>query len=132
MSRLLTTGAVMLALVFTVTSIRAEEPKPDDSSFWMKRKLELSQKVFAALAEGDFDTIDESARTMAKLNTIERFIRGRNPEYRAQLEIFRFANSELIRQAEKKNIDGAALAFHQLTLSCVNCHKQIRAEKEGK
>lgn len=110
----------------------ADEPKADDASFWMKRKLDLSQKIFAALTQGDFETIDESARTMGKLNTIEKFIRGRNPEYRAQLEIFKFANEELIRQADKQNIDGATLAFNQLTLSCVNCHKQIRAETKGK
>ena len=122
-----------LVVVFALAiPAMAEDPKADDSSFWMKRKLDLSQKIFAALTQGDFETIDQSARTMAKLNTIEKFIRGRNPEYRAQLEIFKFANEELIRQADKENIDGATLAFNQLTLSCVNCHKQIRAEAKGK
>jgi cytochrome c556 len=123
---------VGLALIAMVIPAFGDEPKTEDASFWMKRKLELSQKVFAALTEGDFDTIDQSARTMGKLNTIEKFIRGRNPEYRAQLEIFKFANEELIRHADKKNIDGATLAFNQLTLSCVNCHKQLRAELKGK
>ena len=68
---------------------------------------------------------------MKALSRIEGFVRGRTPGYRTQLQIFQDATEELMRQAEKENVDGAALAFTQLTISCVNCHKQLReAEKK--
>lgn len=107
-----------------------ESPRgPDESSYWMKRKLELSQRVLEGLALGDFERIGTAARTLDKLNTIENFVRGRNEAYRTQLEIFRAANLALIRHADRQNLEGATLAFHQMTLSCVNCHKQLRETK---
>ncbi len=49
-----------------------------------------------------------------------------HPGYKTQLEVFATANEEIIRQADEDNVEGAALAFTQLTISCVNCHKQLR------
>ena len=43
-----------------------------------------------------------------------------------QLQIFQNANQQMIRMADDENLDGAALAYVQLTLSCVNCHKIVR------
>ena len=40
--------------------------------------------------------------------------------------------AELIRQAGKKNLGGATLAYTQLTLSCVHCHNVVRDAKKGK
>jgi hypothetical protein len=119
-----------IVLLASAASATAQDPRKDDeASPWMKRKLELSQRVFAGLAAGDYDAIGESARTMENLNRIELFIRGRNDDYRTQLRAFQFANRELIRAADAKNLDRATLAFQQMTLSCVNCHKQLRDGK---
>jgi cytochrome c556 len=65
---------------------------------------------------------------LAKLNQIEKFVRGRDQAYRAQLDIFRYAVEDVRKEAEAKNIDGVTLAFNQMTLSCVNCHKLLRYE----
>jgi cytochrome c556 len=122
--------ACLAVLVLACTcSLTADEPSTTgkaDPSFWMKQKLSHSQSLFQALAEANFDQLAESAAKLATLNKVEEFVRHRNPKYKAQLDIFQYATEELGRQAEKKNIEGAALAFHQLTLSCVNCHRQLR------
>jgi len=118
-------GLTLLA----VPDSRAEEKPLTDASYWMKRKLELSQDVLQGLALEDYDKIAEAARTMDKLNSLEKFVRGRNDAYRTQLEMFRYANAALIKSAEKQNLDGATLAFNQMTLSCINCHKQLRETK---
>jgi cytochrome c556 len=100
-------------------------------SFWMKKKLEHSQSALRSIAVEDFDALRASANAMRRLSDLEGFARRTDAkEYRAQLQIFEFANDELIRNANEKNIDGAALAFTQLTLSCVNCHKHLRDEKQ--
>jgi hypothetical protein len=119
----------LIAVVGTCWYAWAADEQP--MSFWMKKKLEHSQSALRAIAIEDFDALRASATAMRRLSDIEGFARRTDAkEYRAQLQIFEFANDELIRHVKDKNIDGAALAFTQLTLSCVNCHKHLRDEKK--
>ena len=98
-------------------------------SFWMTKKLEYSQNILAGLATGDFDKIVANAQSMRNLSKIEGFVRGQTPGYRTQLHLFEESADEIIRQAKKDNVEGATLAFAQLTISCVNCHKHLRETK---
>jgi hypothetical protein len=130
----------LFALLLTIQSANAQAPpekveaKASEkySSGWMKLKLEYSQKLLAGIAKGDFDSIVQNAEGMRGLTMIEEFVRGRKPGYALQLDIFKDANSEMIKQAQQGNLEGTALAFTQLTLSCVNCHKRIREEPKAK
>ena len=124
-------SAVVVALVFSGLSVWGQKAEEQEPNFFMKKKLEFSQHILAGLATSDFDRISDAATSMNNLNQIEKWSRRTNAEaYRTQLRVFRFANEELVRQANRKNIDGAALAFSQLTLSCVNCHKVLRETPE--
>ena len=109
-----------------------KEPPADAAnqpSIWMRKKLDHSQNILSGLASGDFDKIVEDAEAMQGLSKVEWFIRGKTPGYRTQLEIFLDANAEIIKQAKQDNLEGSTLAFTQLTISCVNCHKHLRASK---
>ena len=108
---------------------KTEKAGEQTTSFWMERKLHLSQQLLAGITAGDFDKVTTSAQAMKGLDKVEAFIRGRTPGYRTQLQFFDESLDEIIRQAEKDNLEGAALGFTQLTISCVNCHKQLRAAK---
>jgi hypothetical protein len=118
---------------FPSQSVRGQE-KPDkepqkaqsEPSLWMQKKLEYSRNILAGLATEDFDQIAQNAESMQTMSRFESFIRGKMPGYRTQLQVFQSANEQLIKQAQKDNVEGAALAFTQLTISCVNCHKQLR------
>ena len=123
-------SAMMLAPVAGL----ADEPlKTDHASVWMRKKLDYSQAILEGLATADFDKIAQNARAMRDLTKIEAFVRGRSPAYRTQLQTFLSANDELLDRAQDDNVEGAALAFTQITISCVNCHKQLRAgEKPSK
>lgn len=101
------------------------------ASVWMRKKLDYSQNILAGITSGDFELVRQNANAMRGLGRIEIFVRARTPGYKSQMQVFQEANDELLRQAQKENADGAALAFTQLTISCINCHKQIR-ENEGK
>ena len=50
------------------------------------------------------------------------------PTEARQLVGRRYSVDELIRHSNEKNLDGATLAFTQMTLSCVNCHQQLRED----
>ncbi len=122
---------VMMTAAFSAWLASAQQATDEGHSYWMKKKLEFAEHILAGMATADFEKISKSATSMKNLNQIEEWARRKNAdEYRTQLHIFRFANSELVRQAEKKNIDGVALAYSQLTLSCVNCHKLLRDSKD--
>jgi len=105
--------------------------KPDkvEASIWMQKKLEYSQKILAGLTKGDFSMIKKNADSMQVIGYLEAWDRADLPEYKRQLEYFYDANKELIRQAGKKNISGATLAYTQVTNSCVHCHIVIRDAK---
>jgi hypothetical protein len=127
-----------LGIVLACQTVSADEPpkqpkestKDKPSSSWMKLKLDYSQKILAGIATADFDQIVRSAEAMEGLTTIEGFVRGRVPGYATQLEIFKDANAELIKQGKRGNVEGTTLAFTQMTLSCVNCHKKLRDESK--
>jgi hypothetical protein len=121
----------VLLLTGSLPSATAQDrgDKSQPTSFWMQKKLEFSKHILAGISTADFDQIVENGEAMRKLSTIEGFIRGRTPGYRTQLQIFEESADEIIRQAKRDNVEGAALAFTQLTISCVNCHKQLRESK---
>jgi len=102
------------------------ESKDQPVSFWMQRKLEYSQNILGGLATDDLEKVLKNAQSMRNLSTIEGFVRRQTPGYMTQLKMFEEATDEMIRQAKRDNLDGAALAFTQLTVSCVNCHKRLR------
>jgi len=103
--------------------------KEQPISFWMKKKLDYSQNILGGIANADFDKIVENAEAMRTLSKVEGFVRGQTPGYRTQLHIFEESADEIIRQGKKDSVEGAALAFTQLTISCVNCHKRLREAK---
>ncbi len=104
-----------------------EQPKHEETSFWMLKKLEYTSRILEGLAKEDYAEIGKAARSMKALTHMERWVRAGMPEYRTQLRNFERANDQIIRHADNEQLDGAALAYVQLTLSCVECHKIVRA-----
>ena len=124
------TAPFAIALVCcTALAVRGDDSQEKTQSYWMKKKLEYSQNILSSLATEDFASISKNAALMKALDGLEKYVHPRGKEYRMQLQTFQFANDELLRNAEEKNVDGAALAYVQLTMSCVNCHKVLRRDR---
>ena len=129
MKRSLFALSIVIAVITAAATNGDDKPeKPSDKeSYWMRKKLELSCDIMTALARGEMETVADRGRTMKKLSAIEGWARRTDAvEYRKQLKYFQKINSTLIQQAEEDNLDGATLAFTQLTVSCVNCHKVLQ------
>lgn len=101
-------------------------PADAPMSVWMEKKLQYSQELLRLLAVGDMPELELTAQRMKLVGKVEGFVRSNSTTYKNHLRSFELANEELIRQAERENIEGATLAFHQLTSSCVACHVAIR------
>jgi cytochrome c556 len=127
----------LLAVVIGGMGLFAQEQKQKDvkqqlSAALMGTKLEHSKNILGGLATEDFEAISKGAKAMRALTALEQWIRADTPQYKAQLNVFWFANDALAQAADEKNLDAAALAYTQLTLSCVNCHKHVRGQATEK
>ncbi len=101
-----------------------------ESKVWMDQKLVRTQNILAGLTRADYDAIVENGRAMNIINYLEGYVKADTPEYKEQLQVFKSSTSGLIRSARNKNIEGATLAYTQLTISCVNCHNIVRDQKK--
>ncbi len=95
----------------------------------MKQKLAASQNILAGLTKGDFDAIEKNAQSMLVVEYLEKWVRAETPRYRKLTKDFEYANKALALAAREKNLDGATVAYVELTLSCIHCHKIVRDEK---
>ena len=126
-------AVVSAAAVVLVGSGRADDkPKPKDEPkkpTVMQRKLTHSQKVLEGLATSDFRKIDAGADGLIeclkdatwKINDTDKYLLYSN-------EFLRRAET-LKKAAKDKNTDAAALAYVDLTLTCVRCHQHLREER---
>ena len=129
----LKTVLLFVAILVLADRLAAQDKKPSEqekSSIWMKAKLEGSRSIVGGLTESDFDKIRSSAEAMAFLGYLEKWARADAPDYKRQVSYFDFANRELIRQAREQNLEGATLAYNQLVVSCVQCHRIVRDAKK--
>ncbi|MDP6556840.1 MAG: hypothetical protein QGF59_28010 [Pirellulaceae bacterium] len=128
MRKSLVAGILTVLLLATALTAEDGKEKKKEPSFWMKKKLSYSQEILNGLATEDYELIQKNAMAMKGLNRIEFFVRRKPEGYRTQLKTFQFSVDELVRNAEDDDLDGATLAFTQMTISCVNCHKVLRKE----
>jgi hypothetical protein len=129
------TALIVVVLSFGAVAVVApgaedNKPPPKESSIWMQAKLLHAQKILAGLTKPDFDAIIEHAQAMTTLGYLEQWDNADRPAYKQELSHFDAVNKELIRQAKAKNIEGATLAYTQLTTSCVKCHSIVRDSKK--
>ena len=106
-----------------------DKPKPVDppkKPTVMQRKLTLAQKVLEGLALEDYDKIRTSSDGLIecvkevswRINDTDKYVLFSN-DFLRRVENLRKA-------AKEKNIDAAALAYVDMTLTCVKCHQYLR------
>lgn len=119
------TLAVIGLLLMVSVGATAEDKPASPTAKIMEQKLELSQAILAAIVKEDFAGMSTKADALLELAKTQ-WIRNETPEYRAQLKDFWLVLEGLKSAAEDKNADGATLAYVQMTLTCVRCHKYLR------
>jgi hypothetical protein len=99
-----------------------EQPKDN----LMKQKLVHSQQLLEGIALADFAKIEKNADDLISLSHKAAWRVLQTPDYTRYSDEFRRGCDGIIKMAKQKNIDGASLAYVQVTLTCVNCHKHVR------
>jgi hypothetical protein len=124
----LTATVGMLVAAAAVATMWAAEPVNRVRDF-MRPKLSHSQKVLEGLTSEDFEMIAKNAQAMSLLSQESQWQVLETPDYARQSQEFRRLADQLTDAARQKNLDGATLAYVQLTLKCVQCHKYVRDQE---
>ncbi len=120
-----------LGLIFLLAVPGIGQPQKDNRAF-MRAKLKYSQEIVEGLALENFDQIAKNAQQLSLLSQATNWDVFQTEEYVVQSREFRRAADALREQAKKKNIEGAALAYFDVTMKCVNCHKYVRTIRMAK
>jgi cytochrome c556 len=100
--------------------------QPDQVAVFMRAKLAHSQNVLEGLALEDYDLIARGAHDLALASQASSWQVLQTEDYARQSAEFRRSCDALRTAAKAKNLDGAALAWMEVTMKCVQCHKYVR------
>lgn len=131
-------AATIAAAVMVSTLVRpgpAQEPsvgdKPNDVAVFMRAKLGHAQHVIEGLALADYELIGKGAHDLALASQASSWQVLQTADYARHSQEFRRSCEALRAAAKDKNLDGAALAWMEVTLKCIQCHKYVRDVGEG-
>jgi cytochrome c556 len=105
------------------------DDQPKDRNVFMKLKLQNAQSVLEGLALTDFKKIETGGEYLWMLSKKTEFQHRHTPEYKQYSDAFGRNAETIVRMAQEKNLDGAARAYVQMTINCVDCHKHLREAK---
>jgi len=98
----------------------------------MRNKLLRAQRLLEGIALADFNKISQSADDLIQLSKTAEWVVYKTPRYEMHSNDFRRAAEKIAQKAQAKNIDGVALAYVDLTLSCVRCHEYVREVRDAR
>jgi hypothetical protein len=129
MGRVAVVSLGLLLLSAGLSVIPARSQQPNEVGAFMRMKLEHSQKVLEGVALEDFALIERSSQQLSLLSQAANWQVLQTPDYLQHSLDFRRSADALTKAARDKNLDGAALAYVQMTMNCVNCHKYVRTAR---
>ncbi len=136
MNRTSKVAFALLALALTLPDAQGEDklvPKDKEkAASLMQKKLQQAQKLLEGVALNDFALMSKSADELIRISKDAEWRVIKSPRYEIYSDQFRANAEAVIKSAKEKNVDGAALAYVEMTLSCVKCHKYVREERMGK
>ena len=130
MRRPLTLLAVSVcSLAVTATWLWAQNPGEKPLKPFMQMKLEPAKQILEGIALEDFDLINRSAQRISALTFDAGWMTIQTASYRQHSEDFQRSVAAISQAARNKHLNAATLAYMQMTLSCVQCHRDLRAAK---
>ena len=113
-----------------------ERPKgpdvPPKEPSAMQRKLTHAQNVLAGLALKDFDRIEKEADALIQVRQEVTWRINETERYLQHSLAFLEQVQDMKKAAKARNLDGATLAYLEMTRTCVKCHETLRAQKREK
>lgn len=105
---------------------RQDEVPIDRSRVFMQAKLEHARGIVEGLALENHERLAVSAQNLILLSQESAWNVIQSPEYTGLSSEFRGSAGRLKEAALARNIDAATIAWFEVTLNCVRCHKFLR------
>jgi cytochrome c556 len=124
--------ALLLVLVLPPTlapAPPARAQKPDALRPFMRQKLELSQGLLEGLTREDYALLRRNAEALRKLSEDAQWRVSPNVNYLRLSNDFQARTEAIAAEAADRDLDGATLAYVEMTLNCVKCHQLVREKK---
>jgi hypothetical protein len=129
----LATAGVLAALLLVSfwERLRSQETPPEltpqirDRNV-MRFKLEYAQGALEAITTENFPLLATNAQKLAEVTRHVSWRIRHTPEYERLTADFRRQAEALAKAAKAENVDAATVAYFQMTVSCVTCHKYLR------
>ena len=119
-------GGILALVALLAWAGHAQSDAPNNVADFMRLKLTHAQKVLEGIVMEDFAMIEKNSQSLSLLSQAATWQVLQTPEYLQHSGEFRRATGALTNAAKDKNIDGAALAYLEMTMKCVSCHKYVR------
>ncbi|HMP79227.1 MAG TPA: hypothetical protein PKD54_07230 [Pirellulaceae bacterium] len=101
-----------------------------DSRQIMLAKVRHAKSLVEGLALENHETIAVAAQGLMSLSQESAWRVIQTPEYLSMSDEFRSSAERLRDAANQENIDLATLAYFEVTLNCVRCHKYLRRQRK--
>lgn len=110
--------------------IHRQDPETDQSRRdFMRSKLMYMQNIMEGIATRDFVLIRKGAEEVERITHAGEWLVSDSPEYKHMSDDLRTIAGKLIKAADGKNLDAAALRFSDMTINCMDCHDYSRAHQ---
>ena len=130
-SKLVPTVALLVVGVLIWLAIRSEAQDTPNTREVMKLKLSYAQNVLAGIATEKTELIVGNAQKLSALSKAGGWRANVTPEYQLFAAEFRRHADAVARAARDKNLDASSLAYFQMTMSCINCHRYMRDNRRA-
>lgn len=117
--------------VLLVPAISSQPPSRELNKV-MKEHLKSAQTLMEGMALSDFAKIRRSADELIQQSKTAEWMVHKTPRYEVYSNEFRRSVETIYQKAKDQNIDGVALAYVDMTLSCVRCHQYVRELREAR
>ncbi len=97
----------------------------------MRDKLDHAQQLLAAVVLGDHGRVERIANELVALSEASTWSPLQTVQYLHYAADFRGSAHALMEAAAARNSDGVSLAYMELTINCVQCHKHVRGARLG-
>jgi hypothetical protein len=93
---------------------------------FMRQKMQASNLILEGLCMDDLKAVAAGTQTLMKMPSEAKWRVSNDMMYRRYSNEFVQAVEELQKEAEESDIDGASMAWVNVTMKCMKCHKWVR------
>lgn len=113
-------------LLFALSITGAQQIPSNHTKEAMRFKLYYAQGILEGITAENFVLISTNAFKLKQLSQSADWRVRSSREYQRLTAEYEHATESLDKAARNRNVDAATVAYFQLTVSCVICHKYLR------